>query len=73
MRAIIIEEERFVEFAEKQKLLTEIKPLHSSTPERLGIPENVWEIAMHEAHRKFHYEFVSWAQSHGARCIRIAT
>lgn len=69
MRAIIIEEDRFVDFTNTLKL-EHHKLQESNTAERLSIPANVWKIAIDEAHRSYHYHFVKWAQSHGASCVR---
>jgi hypothetical protein len=66
MRAIIIEEERFDEICE----LMRSRVLESKSKPPLDITPAVWEKALEEAHRTINYEFVKWAQSHGARCVR---
>jgi hypothetical protein len=70
MRAIIIEEDRFVELAELLKFHAERIGQESNTPDRLGWDRQIWASAVSEAHRQLHYHFVGWAQSHGARCTR---
>lgn len=69
MRAIIIEEDRFVDLTDKLQLVR-YHTQDANTAERLGVPVNVWKAALEEAHRRYHFEFVRWAQSHGASCVR---
>lgn len=69
MRAIIIEEDRFNDLTETLRL-RELDKRSDNTAERLGWPINIWHEALNEARREMHYEFVRWAQSHGASCVR---
>lgn len=69
MKAIIIEEDRFTDLTDKLQLVHNTAK-DDNTAERLGIPANVWMAALDEAHRRYHYHFVKWAQSHGASCVR---
>lgn len=32
------------------------------------ISKDAWRAMVNEIHRKLHYQFVTWAQSHGASC-----
>lgn len=71
MKVILIEEDRFVDLTKA----IELKKLNKSTgndntAERLGWPINIWHEALNQARSEFHYEFVRWAQSHGASCVR---
>ena len=69
MKAIIIEEDRFVEIAELMKAKAlEIKT--SRTRSMIDAPQAVWDAVVSEVSRSIHYHFVQWAQSHGASCIR---
>jgi len=70
MKAIIIEEERFVEITELMKLKALQLKTKSNTPGREGIPQHVWDAAIDEVHRNMNYHFVSWAQSQGASCVK---
>ena len=69
MRAIIIEEDRFIDFTDAMKL-RESDKRNDNTAERLGWPINVWHEALNQARREMHFEFVRWAQSHGASCVK---
>lgn len=69
MRAIIIEEDRFTELTEILELERH-KPEADRTAERLGWDKQMWRAALDEAHRRYHFHFVRWAQSHGASCVR---
>ncbi len=69
MRAIIIEEDRFNDLTETLRL-AEFDARSNSTAERLGWPIEIWKEALNQARREIHYEFVRWAQSHGASCVR---
>lgn len=70
MRAIIIEETRFKEILDYMSLKAKEMGETSGEAERLGVPADVWATAVHNAHRMMHYEFVTWAQSHGASCTK---
>lgn len=69
MRAIIIEEDRFNDLTEALRL-TEHDARSNNTAERLGWPIEVWREALNQARREMHFEFVRWAQSHGASCVK---
>lgn len=69
MRAIIIEEDRFTDFTDAMKL-KELDKRQDNTAERLGWPMNIWHEALNQARREMHFEFVRWAQSHGASCVK---
>lgn len=69
MRAIIIEEDRFNDLTETLRL-RELDKRCDNTAERLGWPINVWHEALNQARREMHFEFVRWAQSHGASCVK---
>lgn len=66
MKAIIIEEERFAELT--LLLGGAAKHLEGRRPE--GITQDCWEALIDDVRRSFHLEFVRWAQSHGASCVR---
>jgi hypothetical protein len=71
MKAIIIEEDRFTDFTTALHLKKmEIGGPTDNTAERMGWDKQLWRAALDEAHRSYHYEFVRWAQSHGATCVR---
>lgn len=65
MKAIIIEEARFYELRE----LLELESLKAPKPSGLDVSQMTWDAAKREVHRTMNYQFVKWAQSHGADCI----
>lgn len=69
MRAIIIEEDRFTDLTDALRLAEQDKR-GDNTAVRLGWPIDVWHAALDQARREMHFEFVRWAQSHGASCVR---
>jgi hypothetical protein len=69
MRAIIIEEDRFNDLTETLRL-KELDKRSDNTAERLNWPINIWHEALNQARREMHLEFVRWAQSHGASCVK---
>ena len=70
MRAIIIEEDRFAEVCELMKhRATEIS-IDAGLAGRLGCDIRVLRAATSEIQRMMHCEFVRWAQSHGASCVK---
>jgi hypothetical protein len=69
MRCIIIEEDRFNDLTDRLRL-HESDARQDNTATRLGWPINIWHEALNQARRELHYEFVNWAQSHGASCVR---
>lgn len=69
MRAIIIEEDRFSDLLDALRL-REMEMRTSPAAETLGISAQAWNAALSEARKQFHYEFVRWAQSHGASCVK---
>lgn len=69
MKAIIIEEERFVEIRELMEYEA-LKLKDSHHYQSTGSSERTWEAAIREVHRCMNYHFVQWAQSHGAKCVR---
>ena len=68
MRAIIIEEDRFDDLTDALKLANADAKV-DNTAERLGWGMAIWRAALDEAHRRYHYQIVRWAQSHGASCV----
>jgi hypothetical protein len=68
MKAIIIEEDRFNDLTETLRL-KEMDKRSDNTAVRLGWDLNIWHEALNSARREMHYEFVRWAQSHGASCV----
>lgn len=69
MKVIIIEEARFADLTDALRL-KEIDARNNNTAERLGWPIEIWKEALDQARREMHYEFVRWAQSHGASCVK---
>jgi hypothetical protein len=69
MKAIIIEEDRFNDLTDALKL-KELDKRSNNEAERLGWPINIWNAALAQARSEMHFEFVRWAQSHGASCVR---
>lgn len=71
MRAIIIEEERFTEILALLKAkCTGPDCFTSLDAQRLGITPEQLQPLMVSMFRTFNSEFVRWAQSHGASCVR---
>jgi len=71
MRAIIIEEERFAELVVLLKAkCTGVDVFTLREAETLGIPVEKLKPLLESMFRTFNYEFVRWAQSHGASCVR---
>lgn len=73
MRAIIIEEDRFVEVLELMKADAKAAASHSLLNYELkdaNLTKPQIEAMAEAISRKMTYVFVTWAQSHGARCIR---
>ena len=70
MKAIIIEEVRFVEILEDLKYHAESLASNVTTPDRIGWDRAMWAAAVQECHRQLHFRLVQWMQSHGASCIR---
>ncbi len=69
MRVIIIEEDRFIDLTDALRL-KELDARSDNTAKRLEWPINIWQEALNQARREMHFEFVRWAQSHGASCVR---
>lgn len=69
MRVILIEEDRFLDLTAALRL-KESDLRSDNDAHRLGWPINMWHSALDKARREMHYEFVKWAQSHGASCVR---
>lgn len=71
MRAIIIEEERFTEILALLKArCTDPGTFTEYDLNQLGISKAQGEMLLNSMFRTFNYEFVKWAQSHGASCTR---
>jgi len=71
MKVILIEEDRFCDLTAALELRAEVASgVRDSTAERMGWPDDMWKSAVAEARRQMHFEFVRWAQSHGASCVR---
>jgi len=73
MRAIIIEEDRFAEVLAAMK--ARAKAQHENSflrvlQERYKLTPQETEMLADEVFRSINYEFVRWAQSHGASCVR---
>lgn len=69
MKVILIEEDRFADLTSTLEL-ERLKSETDNTPERLGWDKSLWRAALDEAHRRYHYHYVKWAQSHGASCVK---
>jgi hypothetical protein len=72
VKAIIIEEDRFVDLVEQLRS-RKMELSHSNTnflnkPE--GISKQQWEGLIQDIHHDFHCIFVRWAQREGASCVR---
>ena len=71
MRAIIIEEDRFVEVLELMKKAATEMPencyLRTSFPQ---LTETQIKALADDMFRAINYQFVRWAQSHGASCVQ---
>lgn len=67
MKAIIIEEDRFVEIVETMQFKAEQM---MNKPDYCGVDPKIYRAIVESVHRCMHYEFVRWAQSHGAKCVR---
>ena len=71
MKAIIIEEDRFNDLTTTLELERErLGGPMDNTAERMGWDKAIWRSALEEAHRRYHFHFTRWAQSHGASCVR---
>lgn len=71
MKAIIIEEERFAELLILIKArCTEPDQFTAQAAQDLGLSQEQLTRLLHAMFRTFNYEFVRWAQSHGASCVR---
>lgn len=70
MRAIIIEEDRFAEISDLMKLKVMELSTKYSHQKPQDLTDQQWAAALEAAHRTMHYYFVTWAQSHGASCVR---
>jgi hypothetical protein len=72
MKAIIIEEDRFVDFVEQLRA-RKLSLSHETTNflrEPEGISQSHWEGLIQDIHHDFHCLFVRWAQKEGASCVR---
>ena len=69
MRAIIIEEDRFNDLTDALRL-KEHDTRSDNEAVRMGWDLAIWRAALEHARREMHFEFVRWAQSHGASCVR---
>jgi hypothetical protein len=73
MRAIIIEEERFAEVLALMKARALQQHQNSFLlvlQERYKLTDQETTMLAEEIFRSINYEFVRWAQSHGASCVR---
>lgn len=68
MKAIIIEEERFVEILDllRHQVKEKAQEYHFDDPIKNGIAKQATE----DCGRLINYYLVRWMQSHGAKCIR---
>jgi hypothetical protein len=72
MRAIIIEEERFAEVRDLMEAAALRQHQNSYLlvlQERYKLTEQETNMLANEMFRSINYEFVRWAQSHGASCV----
>lgn len=68
-RVILIEEDRFAEVCDLlEKNIKEMQKSRSAWGSRLTDEE--WKYLLNDIHRNVHFHFVTWAQSHGASCVR---
>jgi hypothetical protein len=71
LKVILIEEDHLVEFGKMMQLREHQKQTgQDNTAERLGWDIQMWHSALNQARKEFHFEFVRWAQSHGASCVQ---
>jgi len=70
MKVILIEEQRFTEVCDLMKSrATELRDNSYLCAQTKLTPEQM-KFAADEIYRAIHYEFVRWAQSHGASCVK---
>ena len=71
MKAIIIEEARFVDLTNALELHKLQADMNANWDARCpeGVPVEVWKGMVDSIHRSFHFVVVRWAQSHGASCV----
>lgn len=70
MRAILIEEERFAEITDLMRLRAMETLENGYLKERTGLTKEQIKFAAEEMFRCVNFEFVRWAQSHGASCVK---
>lgn len=68
MKAIIIEEDRFNDLIKSIKL-REIEAATVSINRQSQWTPELWKAALAAARSEMQFEFVKWAQSHGASCV----
>jgi hypothetical protein len=64
MKVILIEEERFAEVTELMQGAA--NRVHMD----FGLTDLQKQIIKQDIYRAVHFEFVRWAQSHGASCVK---
>jgi hypothetical protein len=72
MKAIIIEETKFVDLIEelraKKTSLAHEGTNYLRKPDHIS--QTYWEGILQDIHQEFHFLFVRWAQREGASCVR---
>lgn len=70
MRVILIEEDRFAEITDLMRAKAASTLENGYLKERTGLTTDQIKFAAEEMYRAVHFEFVRWAQSHGASCLK---
>lgn len=70
MRAIIIEEDRFAEICDLMRTRAMEVCKSGYLQQQTNLTVDQLKMAADEMSRAVHFEFVRWAQSHGASCVR---
>lgn len=65
MKVILIEEERFAEILQIMEMAAK-----STSHTIAALSEQQMKFASDAIFRSINYEFVRWAQSHGASCVK---
>jgi hypothetical protein len=69
VKVILIDEDRFNDLTDRLLIREQdSNNVPHGRPE--GCSTQVWKAALDSARREMHFEFVRWAQSHGATCVR---
>lgn len=70
MKVILIEEERFAEITDLMRAKATQLLENGYLKENTGLTDQQIKFAADEMYRGIHFEFVRWAQSHGASCVK---